>query len=67
MKESRIAIGLKDVSRRKRRLRWMWFRDGRSATVLLNQYLLMGRGNTRPRYDVVMVAAKRAESDKKDP
>ena len=41
--------------------------DGGSATVLLNQYLSMGRGNTRPTYDVVvMVATKRTEPGEKD-
>lgn len=39
---------------------------GGSATVLLTQYLTLGRGNTRPTYDVVMVATKRPESGKKD-
>lgn len=40
--------------------------DGGNATVLLNQYLSMGRGNTRPTYDVVMVATKKAESGEED-
>lgn len=36
--------------------------DGGNATVLLNQYLSMGRRDTRPTYDVVMVATKRTDS-----
>lgn len=40
--------------------------DGGSATVLLNQYLSMDRGNTRPTYDVVIVATKRTESGEKN-
>lgn len=59
---SRPDNGLKEDGRRKRGLRWMWLAMAGGATVLLNQYFSMGRCNTRPTYDVVMVATKGTES-----